>query len=128
MSREFKVGDRVISNRGHGIIKMIQEGEQYPIEVETADGRVLYFTADGKENAFDIYPVLYLLNEKPKNWKLPKEKVEVALWANVYDGYIKTYETELLAKENCDTSAIVVAVKLIGSYETEHEWLNEPLA
>ena len=115
--REFKIGDKVCSLSGDGIITRINNEGNYPIVVD--HGSVVEtYTLDGLDLVSDIFPTLFHVDEKPEQWKI-KRKVELVKWVNVYPNDRTTsYRTEHEAIDGFDpTDVIAIAVKMVGSYE-----------
>ena len=70
MSREFKVGDKVVCTRGHGTVTDIITDAEYPIIVGLDDEKFgESFTDKGLCYKYDTFPTLFHANEKPEEWE-----------------------------------------------------------
>ena len=113
--REFKLGDKVCSVFGDGVVIETDHHPVYPIQVKFGKQKRTY-TKEGFLLATQIHRSLFHIDEKPERWKI-KKKVEITQWANVYEKVTHTHNTESAARKYAQPEAIAVAVKLTGEYE-----------
>ena len=118
MSREFKVGDRVVCLNGTGTVKAVNPDSIYQITVELDDGWRKTFLDDGRCQPSCNFPTLFHIDEKPSQWVVNK-KVGIKQWANIYKGKMHLYATEDGAKRYARPEAIAIAVKMEGEYAIE---------
>ena len=115
MSREFKIGDRVVCLQGAGTVRSVSYDLIYPIRVKLDDASCVFFKEGGYQPSCK-YPTLFHIDEKPSQW-VTERKEEVTKWINIYRDASHMYDTEDEAKRVAGRGAIAVAVKLTGEYK-----------
>ena len=119
MSREFKVGDKVVCTRGAGEVTGVSTGNPFPIEVKTEDGTTLRFTSDGRFALTEIYPILFHIEEKPRQWVGKVEK-KLTLYAIMKGDRVVCTDDNIQSARAITTKEHRI-VELTGKYMTEVE-------
>jgi len=74
MSKEFKIGDKVVCTKGYGTVFSVDKDTRYPVVVDLdADGGTERFTEEGLRYRFDIFPSLFHVDKKPETWEIEKK-------------------------------------------------------
>ena len=75
--KEFKVGDKVVSFMGYGVVTALKnDASTFPVEITFYDGRTCSFMSDGRCYNSDEFPALFHMDNMPDKWReiLQKEK------------------------------------------------------
>ena len=117
MNRDFKIGDKVISVIGKGVVHRIDYNAQHPVEVKMdKTGQFWHFSLEGKESEIDKYPSLFHIDKAPEQWKKQKT-IELECWANIKNNNTITFFTDSQnCKQNIDVNDVATMVKLKGKY------------
>ena len=112
---EFKAGDKVFSfETGFGTLEETSP-EPYILRLNNKT-----YTVDGLRSCSDKHRSLLTIEEaKALGIEIPKKKVEVNLWSNIYpDGTSEVYSTRENADE-CSSKYRIACVELTGEYFVE---------
>lgn len=112
---EFKAGDKVFSIQdGFQTLKK-SGGKQYPLKTKKS-----IYTSRGRFDLDDENRSLFTIEEaKALGIEVPKKKVEVKFWANIYpDHNADIWSTKEKADE-CSSKYRIACVEMTGEYFVE---------